>query len=141
LVIASSQEKESENNFVDLVCINLHFRLASLSQSFFRVFIQPGLKELLESNALVSPLPVKGAQVKLPILLVIRPRGVVGKDTSDVMHGVRQVEKLLLVEPLVVRTATKEEKNLIEQVSIRSQNGVRRTNNEFHGSARVLAER
>jgi hypothetical protein len=57
------------------------------------------------------------------------------------MQGVCQVEKVFLVERVVVRTAAKEEENLIQQIRIRSQNGIRRMSNGFHASARVMAER
>src|SRR5262249_29098270 len=112
-----------------------------LSPLFLRVLVQPGLEELLQSKALVSPLLVKGTKVKPPIRLVICPGAVVGNDTADIMQGVCQVEKFFLVERFIVRTAAKEEENLMEQTRIRAQSGVRRVNNGFHASARVGAER
>src|SRR5262249_28920962 len=78
------QVQQGENCFVDLGSINLHFVSLHVSHSFLRVLVQPGLEALLQPQALVSPLPVKGAEVKPPILLVISPRAVVGKEIADI---------------------------------------------------------
>ena len=62
------------------------------------MLIQPGLKKLLQSDALASPLLVEGTKVKSAIFLVIRPRAVVHEDAADIMQGIGQIEKLFLVK-------------------------------------------
>jgi hypothetical protein len=97
------------------------------------VLIQPGLKNLFQTKALVTPLLVEGTKVKPAILFVIRPRAVVYKDPPDIMQGVCQIEKQMRIEGLVVGTASEKQENLIEQIRIGSQNGIRWMSDGVHG--------
>src|SRR5262245_40544333 len=88
------------------------------SYLLIRVFAQPRFQKLLEPDTLVCPLLVEGTKVQLSVLFVVSPSAVIGHDSSDVVHCVTQIEKLIAVNTAIASANSEEQEHLIDQVTI-----------------------